>query len=197
MSCGKHTTRRQAHATRRAKTSHTVRKAAHNAARQSTTNVTRKATSAHRTHKQVRALGKTRPRPSKHAKSPRKHTKRRLSAAQLKARNRRHRIASARARAHARAVASAKARAAQKAAAARRAALKTARSHAKAQRFYCRVNIRGSALVAQPVPPGAKWSLRARKTATRGLKYAPLAPGKPAKGFRPVKPPKAGKAKKA
>ena len=62
MSCGKHTTRRQAHATRRAKTSHTVRKAAHNAARQSTTNKARKATSAHVTHKKVRALGKTRPK---------------------------------------------------------------------------------------------------------------------------------------
>ncbi len=193
MSCGKHTTRRQAHATRRAKTSHTVRKAAHNAARQSTTNVTRKATSARAAHKQVRALGKTRPKPSKHAKSPRKHTKRRLSAAQLKARNRRHRIASARARAHARAVARAKARAGVRAAAARRAALKTARGHAKAQRFYCRVNIRGSALVAQPVPPGAKWSLRARKNAVRGLKYAPLGPGKPTRAFRSAKAKKAKK----
>lgn len=193
MSCGKHTTRRQAHATRRAKTSHTVRKAAHNAARRSTTNVARKATSAHVTHRTVRAMNKARPKPHKHAKSPRKHTKRKLSAAQLKARNTAHRTASRRARATARAHALAKVRAAQKAAASRRAAQKTARAHAKAGRFYCRVNIRGSALAPQPVPPGAKWSLRARKTAVRGLKYAPVAPGKPTRGFRPVKAPKAAK----
>src|SRR5512135_597374 len=121
MSCGKHTTRRQAHATRRAKTSHAVRKAAHHAARQSTTNVTRKATSARAAHKKILAISKRRPNASKSSKAPVKQTKRGLSAAQLKARNRRHRIASKRARAHATAVARAKARANVKAAAARRA----------------------------------------------------------------------------
>jgi hypothetical protein len=190
MSCGKHTTRRQAHATRRAKHSHTVRKAAHNAARQSTTNIARKATSARAAHRQVRAISKTRPKAHKHPKSPRKHTKRKLSAAQLKARNRRHRILSRRARAHARAVAQAKARANVKAAASWRAAHKSARAHAKGARFYCRVNIRGSALVAQPVPPGAKWSLRARKNAVRGLKYNPVTPGKPGRAIRAARAPK-------
>ena len=135
------------------------------------------------------------PKPHKHAKSPRKHTKRKLSAAQLKARNRRHRILSRRARAHAKAVAYAKVRAQQKAAAARRAAQKTARAHAKAERFYCRVNIRGSALVAQPVPPGAKWSNRARKTAVRGLTFNPVTPGKPGRAITAARLPKPAKAK--
>ena len=193
MSCGKHTTRRQAHATRRAKTSHTVRKAAHNAARQSTTNVARKATSAHVTYKQVRALHKARPKAAGSSKRPAKRPNRKLTAAQLKARNKRHRILSKRARAHARAVAYAKVRAQQKAAAARRAALKTQRAHAKAERFYCRVNIRGSAMVAQPVPPGAKWSTRARKTAVRGLSFNPVKPGKPGKSFKAARVPKAKK----
>ena len=184
MSCGKHTTRRQAHATRRAKTSHTVRKAAHNAARQSTTNITRKATSARAAHKQVRALGKTRPRPSKHAKSPRKHTKRRLSAAQLKARNRRHRIASKRARAHATAVAYAKVRAQQKAAAARRAAQKTARSHSKAQRFYCRVATRTAASVTTARPPGQYRLPSGFKSQTRPVKFRSV---KPQKALKTVK----------
>ena len=72
----------------------------------------------------------------------------------------------------------------------RRAAQKTVRAHQKAERFYCRVNIRGSALVAQPVPPGAKWSQRPRKTAVRGLKYNPVTPGKPGRALRAARAPK-------
>ena len=162
MSCGKHTTRRQAHATRRAKGSHTVRKASHQARRQSTTNKTRKAVSAHVTHRQVRAIRKARPKAAK-ASSPRKRTKGKQGHAQLKARNRRSRILSARARTNARAIATAKVRAAQKAAAARRPSHKTTRSHAKHHRFYCQVGTRRAATVkkaASPVAPVQKRAVR-------------------------------------
>lgn len=184
MSCGKHTTRRQAHATRRARTSHTVRKAAHNAARQSTTNVTRKATSASNAHRQARAIGKTRPKASKSSKAPKKTTGRKLSAAQLKARNRRHRIASKRARAHATAVAYAKVRAARKAAAARRASQKTTRSHAKAQRFYCRVATRTAASVTTARSPGQYTLPSGFKSQTRPKKLRSF---KPQKALKTVK----------
>jgi hypothetical protein len=185
MSCGKHTTRRQAHATRRAKNSHTVRKAAHNAARQSTTNVARKATSAHAAHVQARAISKTRPKATTSSKAPKKRPNKKLTAAQLKARNKRHRILSKRARAHARKIAYAKVRAAQKAAAARRAAAKTLRSHAKAQRFYCQVATRTAAHVSRPVAPGTRWNLQPRKN-----------PVRPVKAYTRPKPAKAVKAAK-
>lgn len=191
MSCGKHTTRRQAHATRRAKTSHTVRKAAHNAARQSTTNKARKATSAHHTYKTVRRISKTRPKATKSAKAPKRKVNRKLTAAQLKARNRRHRILSKRARAHATAVARAKARAGVKAAASRRAAQQTARSHNKGARFYCRVATRHAAKVTK-ARSGAQAYNRAVQKA-HGVKTAP----KPVRGQKAATKPKAPKAVKA
>ena len=190
MSCGKHTTRRQAHATRRAKTSHTVRKAAHNAARQSTTNKARKASSAHAAYKQVRAISKTRPKAAKAAKAPKKRTGRKLSAAQLKARNKRSRILSRRARAHATAVARAKARAAVKAAAARRAAHKTRRSHGKNKRFYCQVSTRTAATTSRGTTPA-----QARLRALQKARGTPR-PVKAFKGAKTVRAPKAVKAGK-
>ena len=125
-----------------------------------------------------------RPRSGHRNKAPSKTTKRKLSAAQLKARNRRHRIASKRARATATAVARAKARANVKAAAARRAAQKTARSHAKAQRFYCRVATRTAASVTTARSPGQYTLPSGFKSQTRPKKMRSF---KPQKALKTVK----------
>lgn len=194
MSCGRHVTRRQAHTRRRAKTSHTTRKAAHTAARRSVTAPARKAASARAAHKQVRRIGKTRPRWAKTAR-PKKRASRSKTAA-LKARSTASKHASRTARAHAQAVARAKDRAKARAAAGR-PGQKTARQHAKMTRLYCRVATRGTVIVKQPVPPGAKWSLRASKSAVRGLKmyraHKGTGPQKFARATRAARASRAGK----